>query len=499
MGDITSRNLFTSQTGSLVGTDEDSQTATAMGGILAQDVYAFEKLSRFNFERIPERVVHARGATALGQFESFGVLSNLTIAKFLTEKGRKTDIVVRMSTVLHSKGSPEGLRDPRGFAIKFKTEDEGNFDLVGNNLPVFFIRDHIKFPDLVHSMKPSPITNIQDPNRFFDFFSANGGMSTHMLTFLYSDLGIPRGYRFMDGNSVHAYKLVNEDGKVTYVKFRWFTQQGVKNLTASKATEMQGKDFNFATRDLYDAIRRKEFPEWEMAFQQMEPSQLDDFDFDPLDATKEWPIDQFPFTPIGKFVLNKIPENFFQQSEQVAFCPANYMPGAIEPSEDRLLQGRLVSYLDTQRHRLGTPNYQDLPINRAKSPLRNYAQDGVASVNHFWTGEVNYSPNNAEDGFITDSRYLLSVKEICGATQQKAIKKTLNFQQAGELFNRFSEGDRKNLISNLAGDLGQVKSMQIRNTMCSHFYKADETYGTMISEAVACDLPTVKKLAAALE
>lgn len=493
-----SQPYLTGETGHHVGTNQHSQVATSTGGILLQDIYTLEKLRRFNTERIAERVVHARGAGAHGIFRSSQDLSQLTSAHFLSAPGITTEIFVRFSTVIHGKHSPESLRDPRGFAIKFKTQRDGNFDMVGNNLPVFFIRDHIKFPDMVHSLKPDPITNLQDPNRFFDFFSALGGQATHMITYLFSDLGIPKSYRFMDGNGVHAFKLVNAQGRVRYAKFRWFSQQGVLNLTVEEATQVGGKDFSHATRDLYDAIRRGDAPTWKLAIQVMDPSQLNDFDFNPLDATKEWPEEQFPFMEIGSFVLNRVPDNFHLSSEQSAFDPGNFLPGAIEPSEDRLLQGRLVSYHESQTHRHRSNVFQWLPINRANSPINNYNQDGVMAMEHAWKGSVNYEPSNDAKAYKEDKRWLYSTKEICGMYEQKSIEKTLNFKQAGQRYRRFSEKDQQNLVMNLAGDLGMVKSQLVRDTMCSHFYKADKMYGQLLAQEVKCDMKTVRAMASKL-
>ncbi|KAI0560128.1 Catalase [Gracilaria domingensis] len=452
-----------------------------------------EKLRRFNHERIPERVVHGRGAGAHGYFEPYESLSHLTKAKVFNTNA-KTEVFVRFSTVIHGKHSPETVRDPRGFAIKFKTE-EGNWDLVGNNLPVFFIRDAIKFPDMVHSLKPDPVTNLQDPNRFFDFFSALGGMATNMLTHVYSDLGIPASYRFMDGNSVHAFKFVNKNREVTYVKFRWFTNQGVRNLTRKEAARIQSESFSHATKDLYDAIERKDFPSWELAIQTMKPEQLDDFEFNPLDATKEWPVRQFPFTPIGKIVLDRIPTNFHIFSEQSAFDPGNFLPAAIEPSEDRLLQGRLVSYHESQTHRLGSNSFNLLPVNRPKSDVHTYNQDGVMTYEHAWNGSINYEPNNSPNSYREDLAFKYSSIGVCGSYQQASIEKTLNFEQAGDTYRGFSRKDRKNLVDNLAADLVQVKSDKVKNTMCAHFYKADEQYGRLLATKVHCDLKIVKKIA----
>lgn len=494
-----SKKYLTGETGHRVGTNQHSQAATEHGGLLLQDIYALEKLRRFSTERIPERVVHGRGVGAHGVFQSYGDFSSLTAAHFLSAEGINTEVFVRFSTVIHGKHSPETLRDPRGFAIKFKTATEGNWDLVGNNLPVFFIRDHIKFPDMVHSLKPDPVTNLQDPNRFFDFFSAIGGMATNMLTYLYSDLGIPKSYRFMDGNSVHAYKMINAKKKVKYVKFRWLSMQGVANLTIEEAAEMQGKDFSHATRDLYDAIMSRDYPSWELAVQVMDPKELTSFDFNPLDATKNWSEDKFPFTKLGKFVLNRVPANFHLTSEQSAFAPGNFLPGAIEPSEDRLLQGRLIAYHESQTHRHGSNVFQHLPVNRANSPVRNYNQDGVMTYGHAWNGSINYEPSNDPNSYKEDRRYPYSSRKICGSYEQMPISKTLNFRQAGETFRNFDEIQQTNLIKNLAGDLGQVKNAVIKNTMCAHFYKADDIYGKMISKSVRCNLKDVMMIAAKLK
>lgn len=491
--------FLTTDTGHRVGTNQHSQTVTRKGPILLQDVLALEKLRRFNTERIPERVVHARGAGVHGEFTSTMDLSHLTAAKFLSAPGIKTEMFVRFSTVIHSKHSPETLRDPRGFALKFKTATEGVWDMVGNNLPVFFIRDHIKFPDVIHAFKPDPVTNIQDFNRIFDFFAASGGVGTSMLTYLFSDLGIPAAYRFMHGSSVHAYKLVNAAGKVTYVKFRWFTQQGERNLTAAEAEKIQGKDFNHATRDLYDAIERGDYPKWDMAIQIMPMEEMDKQPFNPLDATKIWPEDKFPYMKIGTFVLNRVPDNFFLNTEQVAFSPANILPGSIEPSEDRMLQGRLISYSETQTHRHGSNNYHQLPVNRPISPVHNYQQDGVMVREHAWNGSVNYQPSLNPGEYLEDPDYLYSTMQVCGQYVQKEIGRTLNFAQAGDLYRSFSPTDRTHLVMNLATALRMVKSSLVKNIMCAHFYKADPVYGTRVTSASNANLSQVKLIASQLK
>lgn len=490
---------LSSDTGQRSGSNEFSQTITRKGPILLQDSYALAKLRRFNTERLAERVVHARGAGAYGEFTSSMDLSKWTAAKFLSAPNIKTEVFVRFSTVIHSKHSPETLRDPRGFAIKFKTPREGNWDLVGLSLPVFFIRDHIKFPDMVHALKPDPITNIQDPSRFFDFFAALGGQATHMLTYLFSDRGIPASYRFMPGDSVNAYKLVNAQGEITYVKFRLSPNQGIRNLTAKEAANIQAFDFNHATGDLYDAIKRGDYPRWTMAMQMMSMEEMMEQPYYPLDATKEWPEAKFPYMNIGTLVLNRVPDNFFLNSEQVAFSPANYLPGSIEPSEDRILQGRLISYEESQTHRHRSNVYNFLPVNRPNATVNNYRQDGVMVYDHTWNGTVNYEPSVVEDTYEIDPSKMYSTKRFCGSIVQENILKTYNFSQAGDLYRSFSPQDQTSLIENMKGALGMVSSMKVKNIMCSHFFKADTEYGMRISKAVGCDLDMVREMAQKLK
>ena len=325
---------LTTNTGAPIGDNQNSQTAGPNGPVLLQDINLIEKLASFDRERIPERVVHARGTGAFGEFECYDDFSKYTKAKLFSTKGKKTAVAARFSTVVHGNGSPETLRDPRGFATKFYTE-EGNYDIVGNNLSVFFIRDAIKFPDMVHSLKPSPITNKQDPNRFFDFFS-HIPESTKMFTYLYSDMGIPATYRNMNGSSVHGFKWVNDKSEVTYVKYTWKTLQGEKYLTAKQAEEIQAKDFQHATNDLYTSIKNGEYPQWELYVQMIKAEDIDKFSFWPLDATKDWPTDKIPMIKVGKMTLNQLPKNYFEEVEELAFAPGSLIPG-IEASEDKLL------------------------------------------------------------------------------------------------------------------------------------------------------------------
>lgn len=485
---------MTRNNGAPVGDNKSSQTAGENGPVLLQDIHLIEKLAAFDRERIPERVVHARGAGASGEFISYGDFSNLTKAAFLSGKDKKTPVFLRFSTVIHPSGSPETARDPRGFAVKFYTE-EGNYDIVGNNLPVFFIRDAIQFPDMVHSLKPSPITNKQDPNRLFAFF-AQTPESTHMLTFLFSDFGIPANYRETNGFGVHAFKWVNSGGEWKYVKYTWKSLQGVRNLTAAQAKSVQGEDFSHATTDLYENIHKGNFPSWELRVQVLDPKDFDTFDFNPLDATKIWPEDQIPSIAIGKMTLNKVPANFFEASEQSAFAPGNLVPG-IEASEDRLLQGRLFSYFDTQRYRLGG-NFQQLPVNRPAVRVNNFNQDGVLSARET-TSDINFHPADGASPLRTVETGRSTTPVLTGTVMQKAITKTNNFKQAGDLYRSFSEPERTSLILNLSGELKQVKDKTVRLKMISHFYKADADYGTRLARAVGETLEDVKALAETLK
>ncbi len=471
---------LTRDNGAPIGANRNSKTAGDLGPVLLEDTTLIEKLSRFDRERIPERVVHARGTGAHGVFRATADISDLTRAS-LFASGKETPVFVRFSSVIHPSGSPEGLRDPRGFATKFYT-DQGNWDLVGNNLPIFFIRDAMQFPDMVHSLKPSPITNKQDPNRLFDFFS-NTPESTNMLTQLFSNLGTPSSYRTMDGNGVHAFKLVNAQGKVTFAKFRWISRQGVKNLTGKDAGAAQ---FNFMTDDLYREVGKGNFPTWDLMIQTMSPDQFAGLDFNPFDDTKEWL--NVPFRKIGEMTLNKMPANYFEFTEQSAFAPANMVPG-IEASPDRMLQGRLFSYSDTQRYRIGA-NVMSLPVNKPLTPVVNNYQDGVMDGTGS-TSNVNYFPATVQKQAAAE--FGQSTYEVNATVDAKPIEKTNNFAQAGIFYRSLSAKDKADLIANLAGDLGQVKSDRTRTIMVSYFYQADKDYGTRIAKAVNVPMADVTK------
>lgn len=478
---MTDHRLTTNQ-GAPVGDNQNSRTAGRRGPALLEDYHLLEKLAHFDRERIPERVVHARGAGAHGIFKTEFGMAEYTRAAFLSEAGLETPVFVRFSTVIHGTGSPETARDPRGFAVKFYTQ-EGNYDLVGNHLPVFFIRDAIKFPDMVHSLKPDPRSNRQEPGRYWDFMTRTPE-STHMMTWLFSDHGTPANYREMDGFGVHAFKWVNDSGRVVYVKYKWESLQGVRTLSAAEAREVQGEDFGHATRDLFDRIEEGDYPQWTLKVQLLDPAHMDDYAFDPLDPTKVWPEEQFPFRTVGTMTLNRNPRNFFAEVEQSAFSPSALVPG-IEPSEDKLLQGRLFSYPDTQRYRLGA-NYLQLPVNCPYAPVRNYQQGGAMN-RRAELPQDNYEPSRHDSDPVEDPAYRESETTLEGRATRQRIAKTDDFSQAGEQFRSYTAEQRNNLIANIVNDLRQVSEDTRMRAICN-FIRADREYGILLAGELGVDI-----------
>lgn len=477
---------LTRDNGAPVGDNQNSKVAGPSGPVLLEDNMLIEKLARFDRERIPERVVHARGTAAQGVFVASTDFSRYSMASLFGAVGKETPVLVRFSTVMNFRGSPEAARDPRGFATKFYT-DQGNWDLVGNNLPVFFIRDAIKFPDFVHANKPSPVTNVQIADRAFDFFS-HTPESTHVLTQLYSDaVGMPASFRTMDGHGVHAFRLVNAKGEQVFAKFHWKSQQGIKGLTLE---EMKAADTNYSTRDLYDAIKAGTFPKWDLYVQLLTLEEVQKLPYDGFDDTKVWA--GVPEVKVGTMTLNKVPDNWFTYSEASAFAPSNMVPG-IEPSPDRMLQGRLFAYADTQRYRLGA-NFEELPANRPLIKVANNNQDGAGQVD-VRQGDVNYEPTVAA-GPKEQPAYRYSQYAVEGLTQTRAIDKQDNFRQAGDFYRALSRTERDHLVKNLAADLSQVTNATVKNTMVSYFYRADAEYGEHLATAAHADLTAVKALAA---
>jgi catalase len=477
---------FTRDSGAPVGDNENSQTAGESGPVLLQDSHLIEKLQRFDRERIPERVVHARGTGAFGVFEPSADLQDLTVAQVF-KPGTKTPVFVRFSTVMGYRGSPEQARDPRGFAVKFYTA-QGNWDMVGINFPIFFIRDAIKFPDFVHANKPSAVTGVQDPNLAFDFF-AHTPEATNMLTHLYTVEGMPDSYRHMDGSAVHAFKFINANGETHYVKFTWKSLQGVHGLKPKAISASLGNDWNMMTNDLYGAIKKGSFPKWDLYIQVLKSSELRKFDFDALDDTKVWT--DVPDRKVGTMTVNRIPDNYFESTEESAFAPSRLVPG-IEASEDRMLQGRLFAYADTQMYRLGA-NYQQLPINAPLNVVSNNSQDGAMNASGH-KGDVNYDSDRNKQ-ISQDPKYKYVKTPVSGTTQQKMTSKPRNFFQAGEYYRSLSGEDKSFLIEALSSDLNLVSNIENKYSMLSYFYKADSTYGVRLAKATHTDVDRIKALA----
>ena len=484
------QQTLTTRQGHPVTDNQNIRTIGNRGPATMENYHFIEKVSHFDRERIPERVVHARGAGAHGVFEAYGTVGGEPIAKYtraklFQEKGKQTPVFVRFSTVGHGGHSPETLRDPRGFAVKFYTED-GNWDLVGNNLKIFFLRDAMKFPDFIHSQKPDPITNIQSGERIFDFIS-NTPEATHMATFLFSPWGIPANYRQMQGSGVNTYKWVNADGEAMLVKYHWEPlKQGLRNLTQAEAEAIQAKNFNHATQDLFEAIDKGDYPEWELFVQIMSDDEHPELDFDPLDDTKLWPQDQFPFLPVGKMTLNRNPEDYFNEVEQSAFGTGVLVDG-LEFSDDKMLQGRTFSYSDTQRYRVG-PNYLQLPINAPKNQVVTNQRGGQMSFkSDFAPGQnkhINYEPstlNNIKEAPKAGKDY--TPRYEANLVRQK-IDRTNDFKQAGETYRNFEDWERDELINNLVNTLATCDK-RIQDKMIEHFTLADQDYGRRVAEGLS--------------
>ena len=493
------RPVLTNRQGHPVYDNQNQRTVGARGPATLENYQFLEKISHFDRERIPERVVHARGTTAFGYFEAYGSfgdepISKYTRAKLFQEKGKRTDLAIRFSTVAGGRDSAETLRDPRGFAVKMYTED-GNWDLVGNNLGVFFIRDAIKFPDFIHSQKPDPVTfDRQVPNRVFAFASQTPE-SLHMFTLVFSPRGIPASYRTQQGFGVNTYKWVNSEGETVLVKYHWHPKQGVKSWTSADAAAVQAQDLGPHTRDLYAAIDAGDYPEWELLVQTMSDEEHPELDFDPLDDTKVWPENLFPLTPIGKMVLNRKPVDFFTESEQIAFGTGVLVDG-LDFSDDKMLVGRTFSYSDTQRYRVG-PNYLQLPVNAAKVPVRTNQRDGQMAYGVDGRGEnptVNYEPSII--GGLREGTYPTHDEQgpvITGRVTRKRIPRTNDYQQAGERFQLSEDWEKDELVANFVDALSQcIRPIQER--MVWHMFMADDEYGRRVGEGLGITADDVRHL-----
>lgn len=480
----TDKNKLTTSWGAPVGDNQNSITAGSRGPTLIQDVHLLEKLAHFNRERVPERVVHAKGAGAHGYFEVTNDLSKYTKANFLSEVGKQTPMFIRFSTVAGELGSADTVRDPRGFAVKFYTE-EGNYDLVGNNTPVFFIRDAIKFPDFIHTQKRDPKTHLKNPTAVWDFWSLSPE-ALHQVTILMSDRGIPATYRHMHGFGSHTFKWVNEAGEGVWVKYHFKTEQGIKNLSNEVASQLAGENPDYHTEDLFYSIEKGDFPSWKLFVQIMPLEDANTYRFDPFDVTKVWSQKDFPLIEVGRMVLNRNPENYFAEVEQATFSPGNFVPG-IEPSPDKMLQGRLFAYADAHRYRVGV-NHNHLPINRPLSGANHYQRDGQMRFDNNGGGSVYYEPNSFGGPKETPENKQTPYP-VTGETGSVAYDHHDHFTQAGDLYRLLSEDERTRLVQNIVASMKLVSKEEIKLRQTQHFYKADREYGKRIAEGLGLSVP----------
>ncbi|HEY7947675.1 MAG TPA: catalase [Acidimicrobiales bacterium] len=479
---MTNRQILTTESGAPVADNQRSQTAGPAGPVLLQDQHLLEKLARFNRERIPERIVHARGSAAYGTFEVTADVTAYTRARFLSGVGKRTETFARFSTVAGSRGAPEAVRDPRGFAVKFYTED-GNYDLVGNNTPIFFIRDPLKFPDFIHSQKPDPFTNHQEPDNVWDFFSLSPE-ATHMFTWLFGDRGIPASYRHMNGYGSHTFQWVNQEGDRFWVKYHWRCDQGVRFLTGDEAVDLAGLNPESHQNDLVAAIETGDLPSWTLKVQIMPDHDAHTYRINPFDLTKVWPHGDYPLIEVGRMTLDRNPDNYFADVEQAAFDPGNFVPG-IGPSPDKMLQGRLFAYGDAHRYRLGI-NHTQLPVNSPHAaPVDNYGRDGFMRFNDNGKRAKNYEPNSF-DGPVQTNQALYDGLPVAGVsgTYPWDERSADDFSQAGDMYRLIGEDSRQRLVDAIADGLSQVSRDDIIERSIAHFRAADPDYGARVEQAV---------------
>ena len=486
---------LTDNLGHAISDDQNTLKAGERGPSLLEDFHFREKIHHFDHERIPERVVHARGAAAHGYFQVYESLEDLTMAKVLQDPSKQTPVFVRFSTVAGSRGSADTARDVRGFAVRMYT-DEGNWDIVGNNIPVFFIQDAIKFPDLIHAVKPEPHNEIPQASSahdtFYDFISLTPE-SMHMMMWVMSDRALPRSFAMMEGFGVHTFRLINAQGVSRFVKFHWKPLLGVHSLVWDEAQKLAGKDPDFHRKTMWESLEMGTPFEWELGLQIMEEAEEPNFDFDILDATKIWPEDLIPVRRVGKMTLNRNPDNYFTETEQVAFMTTNIVPG-IDFSDDPLLQGRNFSYLDTQLSRLGSPNWPELPINRPVNQVANYQRDGHmrSTVN---VGRVSYEPNSlngknpqevpvAQGGFVTYPE-TVSGPKVCVRSESFGD----HYGQARLFWNSMSPVEKLHITRAQQFELGKVETQPVRARMLAHLYKINQTLGELVAPAIG-EAPT---------
>jgi len=492
------RRTLTTRQGHPVADNQNTRSIGARGPATMENYHFLEKMSHFDRERIPERVVHARGTTTHGFFEATGKVGDDPIAKFtraklFQEDGKRTEVAVRFSTVAGGRDSSEAIRDPRGFAVKFYTED-GNWDLVGNNLGVFFIRDAIKFPDFIHSQKPDPVTfERQVPNRVFDFASQSPE-SMHMFTLVLSPRGVPASYRTMQGFGVNTYKWVNEAGETMLVKYHWLPKQGVQSWTEEDAAKVQGEVLGVHTKELRDAIDAGDHPEWDLHVQLMSDEDHPELDFDPLDDTKVWPENEFPLHHIGRMVLDRNATNFFAENEQIAFGTGVLVDG-LDFSDDKMLVGRTFSYSDTQRYRVG-PNYLQLPVNQPKgvtNPVATNQRDGQMTYNvdgnqSGANPHINYEPSSRNGLVEAPAGGVPHTPYVAGHVVRQKLARTNDYAQPGERYRTIEAWERDDLVGNLIANLAQCNP-DIQERMVGHLTQCDAEFGSRVAQGLGISVP----------
>jgi catalase len=483
----------TTDAGIPAASDEFSLTVGPSGPTLLQDNYVVQKMQAFNRERVPERVVHAKGGGAHGFFEVTEDVTQWTKAKFLSQVGKRTPVFVRFSTVAGEMGSPDTNRDPRGYAMKFYTE-EGNYDLVGNNTPTFFVRDATKFQDFIHSQKRQPDTGLRDTNMQWDFWTLSPE-SAHQVTVLMSDRGTPRTWRHMNGYSSHTYSWINANGERFWVKYHWKTVQGIENLTDAEAMDLAGQDQDVHRRDLWDAIARGDAPEWRLEMQIMPFEEAADYRFNPFDLTKVWPHADYPAITIGRYVLDRNPENQFAEVEQAAFDPSNLVPG-IGLSPDKMLMGRVFSYHDTHLHRIGS-NYQQLPINAPKSEVHSYNKDGFMTYKHAGS-QPPYAPNSyggpkADPERGADIGWWVEAAEIGRYAYEKHAEDD-DFVQPRALYRDvMTETDREHLVTNIVNHVKAGVKADVLPRVVDYWTKVDPDLGSRVAAGVGLAVPNKQR------
>jgi catalase len=482
-------NFTTTNSGAPVASDDHSQSVGADGPVVLHDHYLVEKLAQFNRERVPERVVHAKGGGAFGVFETTGDVSAYTRAS-LFQPGASTEMLARFSTVAGEQGSPDTWRDPRGFALKFYT-DEGNYDLVGNNTPVFFIRDGIKFPDFIRSQKRLPGSHLRDHNMQWDFWTLSPE-SAHQVTWLMGDRGLPASWRHMDGFGSHTYQWINSAGERFWVKYHFKTNQGIEILSQAAADQIAGEDADFHIRDLSEAIAREEFPSWTLSVQVMPYADAASYRFNPFDLTKVWPHGDYPLIEVGTMTLNRNPENYFAQIEQATFAPSNFVPG-IAASPDKMLLARIFSYADAHRYRVGT-NHAELPVNAPHSPVNSYSKDGAMRHDFASPDRPVYAPNSYGGPHADPARHGNDAGwEADGELVRTAA--TLHpedddFGQAGTLVREvLDDAARDRLVANIAGHVSKVTIPELRVRVLQYWHNVDATLALRVAEALEPSAP----------